>query len=846
MAKFSKSRHARSGGDDYNFPYEETTTNNEFFKIASAGNKPTVSAPHALTAAEVTEGLNNTPEKTTDNIHMSGASKSESPLEALKRKVAAKPTQEEPKNPVTSLPRNPKKEPDIKNDNWDNQSLLEKCMPFITEGGHSVPEDKPSYTLESVESILNTTQSTVAKLLEQLNNVGSVKFDDLSKSSTVTDTVDEEPKVQSQPEKEPEIIEMQSDKPEPIAIISDIDATHQFTKTISFDIKDSENDFEDISSGTRIIDPLNEFFEDEPEETAYIENRTLPTEDTFTVDTDYTSFADAKNIGTTLKIKRRSAFLKSFFTVILTGLFAMSQIPLFAKYFASNQTIYYCFTAILFALISTLNADMFSDIVTLFTPRKRCPSLLGISTIAASVYILFSIFSGFDPYFVVLAASVSICFKTFASFMRSSYLLGNFTVIANSAPKYAVKFIDDRQTTFAMARNFIEGDVLVASEVECKNVLDYLKNSYSDDDFCGRLNTLTVVSLVAASVLALFFGISVMSAQAAIQTFSFVLAVTAAPTLFFTDILAVRRTSKKLNPIGAMLTGTDGAKKVGLANAVSMKSIDLFPDGTVTLYNMKILDSNRIDSTLIDAAAITTQIGSPLSYIFSSIAKTGNSPLPEADSIKYEERMGISGWINDRRIFIGNSTLLQAHGISTPPMEVDKKILRQGYFPVYLACDGKPCAMLMVKYHVKTSIASELQKLCGIGVTLLVDSCDPNLTDEMICDYFGLYSESVRVISGSGSHMLAQQTEPVESFPSPAVHRGQAEAILGILNCADRIKRSSKALSIYHITSVSAALCYFLYSAYSSSAAPGFSLGTLIYFLISLTVSSIVYLFNRP
>ena len=100
--------------------------------------------------------------------------------------------------------------------------------------------------------------------------------------------------------------------------------------------------------------------------------------------------------------------------------------------------------------------------------------------------------------------------------------------------------------------------------------------------------------------------------------------------------------------------------------------------------------------------------------------------------------MGISGWVDNKFLFVGNRTLLEAHGIDVPSVETDKKILRQGYFPIYVATDNKACALLAVQYNVKPEIARELRKTSALGITMLINSSDPNLTEEMICAYFGL------------------------------------------------------------------------------------------------------------
>ena len=56
----------------------------------------------------------------------------------------------------------------------------------------------------------------------------------------------------------------------------------------------------------------------------------------------------------------------------------------------------------------------------------------------------------------------------------------------------------------------------------------------------------------------------------------------------------------------------------------------------------------------------------------------------------------------------------------------------------------------MVGYEADEEITYELRNLCNTGVTMLINSNDPNVSEEMLCDYFGLYPDLVKVMSGTG------------------------------------------------------------------------------------------------
>lgn len=844
MGFFNKSRHAKRSKDDYVLSIDEAEVAALEYKVNP--HRKDAHAPHVLTAEEVL-GVNSHSKNSADSIRMQGTGTRVSPLDNLRKKVAAQSNEAangQNADAVTVTPNIDTQSAIVKKEKNDNNTLLEKCMPFITDGGYT-PEEKPDYTLESVESIINLTEKKFSKLFTELEiDRSNVTYDALSRAKKAP-VISEEPENNKKSYEPVQTIPMQrvEIKQEDKALaISDIDNDIEFTKTVSFDAVSNNDSFEDITSGTKILDLSAEMFE-QPQESDKIENLPqIAASFDFEVEDDYKSPQDLKRVAAKLKLRRRNSFLRMFFNILLTAILLLALIPeLKVALLSTPRSFYIALAAISFVLL-TLNFDIFSSIKSLFSPRKQSFAAVGVAALFVVVYSIIAIINNVNFFDVIFAFSLILCFKGIAGFIKSSAVLGNFRVIASKSDKYGIKLIDDKQITFAMARNSIEGDVLAASSVKTSNIQDFLKNTYSDTALGGALGKLIVTVLTVSVAVGAVVAVRHTSLLSFFEFCSFALMLFAAPTLLFADVLPFSRAAKRLNRLGAALFSVNGAKNLDMANAITITSSQLFPDGTLSLHDMKVLDNN-IDATLIDAAAITNEIGSPLKGIFNSIAKTRPVDIPEADTIKYEERLGISGWINDRRIFIGNRTLLEAHGISTPPIEVDKKILRQGYFPVYLAVNGKPCALLVVKYNVKREIAVRLQRLVNIGVTFLVDSCDPNLTGEMICDYFGLYSESVRVMGGLGCQLNKNTTEFQENFSSPACHKGGFSGLLEIFCSAGKIKKGVNMGTGLHIALSLALLLFFVYNSLVGAVMPFDSMFVTVGNLISFAIYLIVYLF---
>ena len=262
---------------------------------------------------------------------------------------------------------------------------------------------------------------------------------------------------------------------------------------------------------------------------------------------------------------------------------------------------------------------------------------------------------------------------------------------------------------------------------------------------------------------------------------------------------------------------------------------------------MKVLSENSLDDTLVRAASLTEYMSSTLAPIFKEIASSGDiKVLPDADTVKYEDRMGVSGWVDNRLLFIGNRALMEAHGIAVPDLEVDRKILRQGFFPVYVATGDKACALLIIQYSVEKQIAAELRNLSKIGVTLLINNTDPNLSEAMISDYFGLFDDSVKVMSAAGCHMYKNTVVPANVTSAPAAYKGSSLALAKIMNCANKIKLSNTLLTVLYIISAVLGVIIFAYTSFGGSGEMLSSSTLLIYGIITSVLTYLIYLTQRP
>lgn len=815
-------------------------------------NKNSRSNPTALTPDEL---MGNRPREVSEQGNPNSA------LEALKKRLnsineegdiidIAEPSKQPEEKLTAEIPSLFEKQTPLIPE--EKPSLVDKCSPyFVDDEGKDISFSRePLYKLQSVADILKSDSEDSIKRLQEKYGL------------TIEDTTPKKEEVK--PFKVVEELKTEEEaKPAPKAVISDIDNStasfpkvhlpvSQNTQTITFTpINSNSSDKKwTVTTKTQQIDLTGELVKisDTPSETTSSTVKLQENEfEEFVPKLEASDRSEIKKLGRKLAISKRNSFITAAASIILTLVLSIAELPFLSGVLLrwSSVSMWVC-TAIT-AVIVLLNGSMFKDLAHIFKKSSGADTAASLASVLTLIYAGFASAQGEFITSILIMLSLSLCFRAIAVFRKDSYMLSNFKIACSNHQKKAIKLISDPAVTFSMAKDSVDGDTLIAAAQNTDRITDFMKYSTFGSFLGGKMPIITVLSLLLSAVTGIACLLYFKSALSGIYAAASIQCLVCLPCLFFIDNLPLYSTAKRLNKMGAMIAGKAGAEHIEKANAMVLNSIDLFPKGTVTLHQMKVLSENDLEDTLIRAASLTEYVSSPLAPIFRQIINTGNiSTLPDTDTVKYEDRLGISGWVDNRLLFIGNRTLMETHGIEVPPVEVDRKILRQGYFPVYVATREKACAMLMIQYGVDGATAKELRRLTGIGITLLINNTDPNLTEEMICDYLGLYSDSVKVMSAAGCHMYKNISRNARTCAAPAAYRGKNLALAAILNCATRIKRSNMLLTAAFIICCVLGAIIFAYSSFGGS-------GTLIkdsvilaYGMITTVISYLIYLTERP
>ena len=385
------------------------------------------------------------------------------------------------------------------------------------------------------------------------------------------------------------------------------------------------------------------------------------------------------------------------------------------------------------SLISIKDNDFKTDLM---------PATLTIASVIQSLLGILSVNVGNISF--TLVSSVIFGLFNLCKLIRVLDISSNFDLICNENEKNIISFIEKNESN-KIIDSKDDIDYRIAYQKKTVNISDFVKNSVSVGAFEGYVKRFYLSTIAAAFILAVVFAVSGNNAGLAIYGLCFGLSIASPLSALIMTLVSIRRTNGALKKYRVTLFGYSSAENIDNTNVVTVNASDLFSKNNVKLYNIKTFGGLSLDRAIIDASALLSAANSPMMNIFNDIAE--GETIPEVDSVNYEDRMGLSGWVGGRKTLIGSRTIMETHNIEVPSIEVDRKIIMNGYFPVYMSSEGKLSALFVVGYNADPSLSYYVKKVYNSGLTLLVKTCDPNITEDMVADYYGIDRDSVRIAS---------------------------------------------------------------------------------------------------
>lgn len=262
----------------------------------------------------------------------------------------------------------------------------------------------------------------------------------------------------------------------------------------------------------------------------------------------------------------------------------------------------------------------------------------------------------------------------------------------------------------------------------------------------------------------------------------FCLAAPLAGTLL--SALPARMMQRSAAQVGAVVPGWSDIRQLGRINVIQVTSRDLFPAGCVTLAGIKPVKPEHIDTAIVYAASILSEAGPTLKNVFMNMLGENRSLLAKVDDRETIYGKGYMGWINKRRVLVGNRALMQDFGIKIPSLEYEQHHTVNQRRVIYLAVSGKLFAMFQVAYQRDPDTAAVLETLNRAGLSLVVDCDDFNCDVALLETAYSLPAGSVKVLNSAEHQAMAPAVAWLPESEGNMLHLGSFASFVGGLEAA--------------------------------------------------------------
>lgn len=508
---------------------------------------------------------------------------------------------------------------------------------------------------------------------------------------------------------------------------------------------------------------------------------------------DFGSYEEADAVRSELTYRRRiglaTLILTMLITVALTGLTVALYI---LKLSALNPVLFIGLNIFLLGFASLLNHRIIGDgLNALFHLRATADSAAGLTTLAVLLHTLIQILNlsaVADGEAVILApaAALGLFFSALGKQMRMQRICDNFQFVSYRGDKYAAKIVDDERMADEIGRTAVDiGVPIVCYAEKAKFLSHFLENSYQTDSGDRAMRRYLPFILIGTTVVALIYGFFTHDIMNAFTVFAASICLSSRFGVAAATNFPFLRAAKRVLRHGAMMVGPQTVGEFGEIHALAVDALDLFPSESVLLHGIKTFSGSRIDEAILDAAAVSFAAGGPLSSVFRRVIQNRVDILKKVDTLVYEQDMGMSGWVGGRRVLVGNRKLLENHGVDVPSRDYESRYTKNGRQIVYLSTAGELSAMFVVSYTADEGIAKALDVMTSAGITLLVNTCDPNITEELICREYNLDSYYVEIMGAPAGRCYERLTsEDSEQSDAVMATNGRLEGMaFGITYC---------------------------------------------------------------
>ncbi len=434
------------------------------------------------------------------------------------------------------------------------------------------------------------------------------------------------------------------------------------------------------------------------------------------------------------------------------------------------------------------------------------------SVIDAMVIIATKGAGGYLPFCAV--SSISMCFAIYGSLLYCRSQRLNFKTLEQCTEPLTISvdygIVDEETTTVYRTIGAPE---------------QYIHRSEEED-------LAETVYGVAAPIL--LIGIPVLSLLAALVSDGFgdffhILAAMYAAVPAFSALMAFPLpyflTQRDLYATKSAIAGWTGAKEIGRVSTMIVTDRDLFPDETVAIKSVRIVDQVNPELTLSYFCSMIQESGSCLVPAFAQLAENNDCELRPVENFQCHEAGGLSGMIGPDEVLIASHSYMKLEGFRIPARKKDSENA------LFMAVNGHVIAYIVMDYKPIKSVRAGLESALRGSVEMVFAARDFNITPLLISKKFKSPTDTLRFPSYKQRYEITSHADSDSAVSAAVVSRKSFFSYAAVVEKARYLYRSvTLSVALSAVSSVMGIVLMFIMALTGAGAAV--TVGRLLVFML--------------
>ena len=457
----------------------------------------------------------------------------------------------------------------------------------------------------------------------------------------------------------------------------------------------------------------------------------------------------------------------------------------------------------LVAILTSVKA-VFSGIAKLFTRKADSDSFASIGIVSAFIGSLVTFFMGsslveeqlLNVYMPI--ALIGLLANLSGKMLIIKREEHNFKFISRDKDKFGTFCMQDDYNAEKITKGLVEDYPVTVYKKKSKFASDFIKYTYSYD-MADRFSkfavpTISVIALIVSIIASIVYNKSfdMVIPVGIISIFSMFISFCSCFSIPLYINSMLYRISEKYAKRDGVLLGYQAVEDFYDTNSIILNASDIFPKGSVNISALKLFSNAKVDETLIYAISLAKNMNSILAPTLLDMLDGNWDMLCDVENCSYEDGLGICGWIDNKRVLMGNRELMEAHNIENlPTKSKESELVGSKKDGIYISVSGNLALMLIVDIVPNQKIKQDLRTLENSKISIAVNSCDFLVSVNKIEYLFGINPEKVKVIPYELYQETKEYFKEKPKCSSSIVTNGDIGIITKLLVSTKRIHKMS-------------------------------------------------------